>query len=153
MKLEVVRTKFGKRSTLGKLYVNDTFACWTLEDVVRRKGEPKVHGETAIPTGTYRVTLRKEGGFHARYTKRFPKMHKGMLWVRDVPGFEYILIHCGNTHQDTRGCLLVGMSPVERRGEHEVGNSVGAYQGFYPSVAAAIEDGKTVTITVVGEAP
>jgi len=151
--LEVVRTKFGKRSTLGKLYINGVFECFTLEDVVRPKGEKKVYGETAIPTGTYRVTLRKEGGFHGRYAKRFPKMHKGMLWVRDVPGFEYILIHCGNTHQDTHGCLLVGRSPVERGGEHEVGNSVGAYQGFYGSVAAALEAGKSVTITVTGDAP
>jgi hypothetical protein len=68
----------------------------------------KVKGETRIPAGRYQVTLRTEGGFHSKYSEKYGEMHKGMLWVRDVPGFEYILIHTGNTDEHTAGCLLVG---------------------------------------------
>jgi hypothetical protein len=71
-------------------------------------------------------------------------MHKGMLWVRDVPGFEYILIHTGNTDEHTAGCLLVG-NTSEVRGF--IGDSTGAYKRIYPSIAKALEAGEEVTIT------
>ena len=153
MKLELVRAKFGKVSTLGKLYIDGVQECWTLEDVVRPRGEAKVKGKTAIPTGIYKITLRKEGGFHQRYAKRFPKTHEGMLWVRDVPGFEWILIHCGNTHEDTQGCVLVGMAPREVKGEYEISHSVDAYKQTYVQVVSALKKGEEVWLTVVGEAP
>ena len=71
-------------------------------------------------------------------------MHKGMLWVRDVPGFEYILIHTGNTDEHTAGCLLVGNSS-DIKGF--IGSSVNAYKNIYPAIAQALEDGEEVTIT------
>jgi len=145
MKIEVVRVEFGEESTLSKVYVDGEYVCYGLEDQVRTG--PKVRGETAIPYGTYRVTLRTEGGYHQKYTKRFPSMHKGMLWIRDVPGFEWILIHVGNSDDDTAGCLLVGTSAVQRKGEYYLGNSVGAYQTLYGKVAPALLRGEAVTIT------
>lgn len=70
-------------------------------------------------------------------------MHKGMLWVRDVPGFEYILIHTGNTDEHTSGCLIVGNSS-DIKGF--IGSSVNAYKRTYPSIAQALENGEEVTI-------
>ena len=64
--------------------------------------------ETCIPEGEYEIKLRTVGGFNERYTKKYPTMHRGMLWLQDVPGFEYILIHQGNTDEHTSGCLIVG---------------------------------------------
>lgn len=144
MKLRVVRYNSSDDFTLGML-LDETngkhFLCYTLEDEHR---DTKVKHETRIPAGTYQITLRTVGGFHSRYTKKYGDMHKGMLWVRDVPGFEYILIHTGNTDEHTSGCLLVG-STSDVKGF--VGGSVTAYKKIYPSIAAALENGEEVSIT------
>ena len=97
MELEVLRFSSQKDSTNGILFdvtEGRKFLSYTLEDEYRKE---KVAGETRIPAGTYKITLRTTGGFHGRYEKKYGQMHKGMLWVRDVPNFEYILIHTGNT--------------------------------------------------------
>ena len=144
MKLRVVRYLSSDDFTLGML-LDETdgkhFLCYTLEDEHR---EEKVMHETRIPAGTYNITLRTVGGFHGRYTKKYGDMHKGMLWVRDVPGFEYILIHTGNTDEHTSGCLIVGNSS-DRKGF--IGSSVSAYKRIYPAIAEALERGEEVTIT------
>lgn len=143
MKLVVLRYNSERDYTDGLLYIDDLFECFTLEDEYRTG---KVWGETRIPDGTYKVTLRTEGGFHERYTNKFGKdFHKGMLWVRDVPGFEYILIHIGNTDDDTAGCLLVGTTADKNK--NFIGNSAGAYKSFYPKVARALLNGDEVSIT------
>lgn len=148
MKLEVLRFSSSKESTLGALFdvtEGRKFLAFTLEDQHQDK---KVKGETRIPAGTYRITLRKEGGFHANYSKSYPGMHKGMLWVRDVPGFEYILIHTGNTDEHTMGCLLVGdTSQQNLTAEGFIGASTNAYKRIYPAIAATLEAGIAVTIT------
>lgn len=150
MKLFVERLGLGRKSTLGRLYLNGEPVCWTLEDARRHM---KVPGETCIPEGTYMVTMRTEGGFHQRYSKRFGVWHRGMLWLRDVPGFEYILIHCGNTRADTEGCLLVGETPQMSGGEEfTVQRSVPAYERLYPLVVYAAERGE-LSITLMDREP
>jgi len=144
MKLEVVRYFTSNDFTLGMLLdvtEGRKFLCYTLEDEHR---EEKVMHETRIPAGTYKITLRTTGGFHGRYSTKYGSMHKGMLWVRDVPGFEYILIHTGNTDEHTSGCLLVGNSS-DYKGF--IGSSVDAYKRVYPSIAEALENGEDVEIT------
>ena len=149
MKLEVLRFSSQEDCTNGILFdvtEERKFLCYTLEDEER---ETKVMGETRIPAGTYKITLRKHGGFHQKYSKRFPAIHRGMLWVRDVPGFEFILIHCGNTDEHTMGCLLVGQTQESNliKGDGFVGKSSAAYKQMYPPIAAALERGEEVTIT------
>ena len=139
MKLLVDRFKSNNDVTLGKLLIDGIFECYTLEDEYR---ENKVFGETRIPSGKYEITLRKEGGFHDRYLKRFPVFHVGMLWVRNVPGFEYILIHCGNTDKDTNGCLLLG----EKIDGWTLLNSTSAYEKAYKQIAAALLNKEKVII-------
>ena len=149
MELEVLRFSSQKDSTNGILFNitggQRTFLCYTLEDEHR---EEKVFGETRVPAGTYRITLRTTGGFHSRYLKKYGEMHKGMLWVRDVPNFEYILIHTGNTDEHTAGCLLVGDSQQANFGNSNgmVGSSVQAYKRIYPEIAKALENNEEVTI-------
>jgi hypothetical protein len=131
-----------KEATVGALYINGTGRCFTLED---EKRDVKVKGETRIPEGRYKITLRKEGGFHERYAKKFGSLHKGMLWVRNVPNFEYILIHMGNTDKHTDGCILVGNSLKKNfLGESEV-----AYKEIYPEIASALEKNEEVWITIM----
>ena len=159
MKLEVIRFSSGTDSTNGMLlevieqgndidglWQQKKFLAYTLEDEQRDK---KVLGETRIPDGDYKLGLRKVGGYHARYTKRFPHIHIGMLHVLNVPGFEYILIHCGNTDEHTAGCLLVGDSQENNQiiTNGFIGKSTQAYKRIYPRIAEVIECGEEVTIT------
>jgi hypothetical protein len=146
MKLELLRYSTGKESTLGLLYLDDKFVCFTIED---QKNDKKVMHKTRIPEGEYEIKLRTVGGFHANYSKQFKDIHKGMLWLQDVPGFEYILIHVGNTDNDSSGCILVGNGATENVvGRGSVTDSVKAYRRIYPVIAAAILKGETVTIEV-----
>ena len=148
MKLEVIRFSSGTDSTNGILIdkTNNKFLAYTLEDEYR---DEKKYGETRIPEGTYKLALRKTGGYHAKYSKRFSSIHIGMLHVTNVPGFEYILIHCGNTDEHTAGCLLVGDSQENNQITKNgfIGKSTQAYKRIYPRIAEAIDCGETVTIT------
>lgn len=104
MKLKLVRTDFTDKTTISKLYVNDVFECWVLEDVCREdvpgtwKKELKVPGKTAIPYGTYEVVIT--------FSNRFKILLPLLL---AVPDFEGIRIHPGNKAEDTEGCLLPGV--------------------------------------------
>lgn len=108
MRLTVLRNPSVAGATVGRLYVDGVFACHTLEDEVREiPGRPvsewKVPAATAIPAGTYRVTLENS----PRFGWQTPTLH-------EVPGFSYIRMHAGNTAGDTEGCLLLGMQATER---------------------------------------
>ena len=149
MELEVLRFSSLKDSTNGLLFdvtKDSIFLCYTLEDEFR---STKKYGETRIPDGEYKIELRTEGGFHSRYSRRFEKIHKGMLQVMDVPNFEYILIHTGNTDEHTAGCLLVADSQENNQllPDGFIGKSVNAYKRIYPRIASAIANGEEVTIT------
>jgi len=152
MELEVLRFSSQADSTNGLLFDvtggKREFLCYTLEDEHR---DVKVMAETRVPAGTYKITLRTVGGFHGRYKSKYGEMHKGMLWVRDVPNFEYILIHTGNTDEHTAGCLIVGDSQQTNFGDSDgfIGSSVNSYKRIYPPIAKAIEEGEEVTITYI----
>lgn len=124
-------------ATLNIVAIDQKFQCFGLEDEYRDK---KVAGETRIPAGTYNVGIRAVGGFHKRYGKRFPEFHEGMLQVLDVPDFDYILIHIGNTDGDTAGCLLVGQG-CNTHGELKVTSSTIAYKALYKKVIKAAKIG------------
>lgn len=151
--VDVVRYSFGTRDTLGKMYINGEFQCYTLED---EKREVKVHGETCIDAGLYNITLRNEGGKTATYWQRFPTMHKGMLWLRDVPNFQFIYIHMGNHEGHTLGCILVG-DQVDKALENKLDQSRKimfsqvAYEKIYPILANHIAAGKQVVIRITDQ--
>src|SRR6056300_1810982 len=146
MKLEILRFNSSDDFTSGILFdVSNNkrkFLCYTLEDQAQTQ---KVWGETRIPAGTYNLSLRNEGGFHTRYKAKFGGFHKGMIYVNEVPNFEYILWHIGNDDDDTAGCLLVGKTSQD----NFIGNSTTAYKEIYPPIRDAILSGEEVTVTYI----
>lgn len=132
MKIEVLRLFTDQVVTLSKVLIDGEFFCYGLEDPMREK---KVYAETAIPNGQYMVGLRHSPKFSYRF-------EHDMLWVKDVPGFEYILIHWGNTVKDTAGCLLLGNRLGVVSGQIAVLNSIPTYQNFYRKVIAAAKAGE-----------
>lgn len=127
MKLKLDRQTYTDKATVGRLYVDDKFECFTLEDVVRPK---KIYGETAIPTGTYKVVVTMS-----------PRFKRKLPLLLDVPGFEGIRIHPGNTAEDTEGCILVGLS----EGKDRVNESRKAFQALYDKIVSAGDVEITIT--------
>ena len=149
MKLTLQRIYGGKESTIGVLFIDNVFACFTIEDEFRTV---KVKGETRIPSGTYKIILRKEGGKHENYLKKFPQTHKGMLWLQDIPNFQYVLIHIGNTDIDSEGCILIGDSISQNITERgAIAQSANAYARIYPIIANTVIKGEMVTIEIFDE--
>ena len=138
MKITVKRSASDKESTASFVFIDQQFQCFGLEDEHRTE---KVWGETRIPAGTYSVELRTEGGFHQRYSKRFRHTHQGMLHIVGVPNFKYVLIHIGNTDDDTAGCLLLGKTLINN-GVFVLQNSTMAYADLYNKVWQAAKDGE-----------
>ncbi len=98
MKLKVERLWKKPGYTVGRLYVDGKFFCNTLEDTVRDLNrERKIPGKTAIPYGEYKVVFNWS-----------PKFGRNLPRLLNVPAFEGILIHPGNTADDSSGCILVG---------------------------------------------
>lgn len=131
MELTVKRQPSADGATLGELLIDGEHECWTLEDVVRPDGA-KVDGQTAIPAGRYRVIIDQSARFGC------PMPH-----VLDVPGFEGIRIHAGNTAADTEGCLLLGQT----HGDNQVWQSRLAFVAFFAKLQAALQDGGECWIT------
>ena len=149
MELLVRRSSTGDESTLGEMHRTDLlgpqFRGYTMED---QPNEPKVKGETRIPAGRYKIELRKEGGMHTRYSKKFD-WHLGMLWLQDVPDFEWVYIHYGNYEKDTDGCILVGdgaQSNVLEDGM--VQSSVACYTRLAQEIYDVMTAGEEVWITI-----
>jgi hypothetical protein len=135
MQLVLSRDEFTPRSTIGSLYADGAFVCYTLEDCDRflEAGGVKVQNETAIPRGKYNVIVN--------FSNRFQTM---MPLVMDVPGFTGVRIHSGNTDKDTDGCILVGMDKAVDMLTH----SREAASVVYTLINKAIANGESVTIEV-----
>lgn len=134
MKVEVNRIFKASNYTIGELSVDNNYVCDTLEDKVRVDGE-KVYAETAIPTGTYTLVLS--------YSNRFKKV---MPEILNVPNFSGIRIHCGNSSEDTEGCLLVGK--WDGKTENWISDSKNSYNKLYPLLEEAFNKKENITITI-----
>lgn len=145
MKLLLERFGFGRTSTLSEFWVDTTLSAFAIEDERRKVKKP---GETCIPPGHYKLGLRTEGKLHTQYAGRFKTMHRGMIWLLDVPGFEWVYLHCGNRESETDGCPLIVTTPIVLpSGEFEGSESVRAYEKVYPQIVQAIQGaGASITI-------
>ena len=140
MKLTLKRIALRPTYTIGRLYIDDVYFCDTIEDTVRDlnkngkfdNGEKKVHSKTAIPHGIYEI----------KWTYS-PRLQKYTPQLMNVPSFEGIRIHAGNTSADTEGCLILG----KNKQVGKVLNSRATINKFYPIIKEACSNGK-VTIEI-----
>lgn len=141
MKLTLTRRFRGEDYTIGTLYIDGERFCDTLEDQDRdanRNGvfdgnEKKVRGTTAVPNGTYQVVVNQS----PRFGRELPRLLA-------VPSFEGVLIHRGNTPEDTAGCILVGENKVKGR----VINSTPYEVELTRRIKEATAAGETCTIEI-----
>jgi hypothetical protein len=129
MELLLKRLHKTQKSTIGELSINGKFECYTLEDIERVE---KVKGKTAIPKGKYEVIMTM--------SNRFKVILPLLL---NVPNYEGVRIHAGNTAENTEGCLLLGTT----RGIDFIGNSKLAMSKFLPKLKEALKKEK-VFITI-----
>jgi hypothetical protein len=146
MYIQLNRLKDNGKSTIGTVFVNGTFECFSLEDT---HNEPKVYGKTRIQSGVYDIKLRNEGGMNNRYRNKYGEVHKGMLWLQNVDNFEWVYIHIGNTEDDTDGCLLFGNTCVSNESKQSIQGSALAYMSFYKKVINSIDNNEDITIEII----
>lgn len=145
MRLHVQLIAETENSSLSVMTLAGEFLCFVLEDGYRPE---KVRAETRIPPGIYELKKRTIGSFYEQYKIRFG--HEFSIHVTDVPNFENILIHIGNTIDDTAGCLLTGLG-VSFNGNFAVSQSTAAYLQIYESVKLAFDKGETAEIEISRE--
>lgn len=105
MELELRRFKTSTDTTLGRLYIDNLFICFTLEDGFNY---PKIPTKTRIPKGRYKIEERQ---VLSPLTIKYRKGYDFFIWhlqLQDVPNFNYVYVHAGNDHTHTDGCILVG---------------------------------------------
>jgi hypothetical protein len=121
MKITVKRLHKTEHSTIGELSIDGKFECYTLEDKER---DVKIKSETAIPKGEYKVIINQ--------SNRFKRLLPLLL---NVPNFEGVRIHAGNSNHDTEGCVLVGTT----RTIDYIGNSRLAFERLFKKMQKAKE--------------
>lgn len=122
MELTLKRIALRSEYTIGKLYVDGEYVCDTIEDTVRdldkdgkfANGEVKIPGKTAIPYGRYEITMKVKSPKYSNFSKySWAKKYDGYLpRLLNVPHFDGVLIHVGNSALDSEACVLVGENKV-----------------------------------------
>ncbi|MBK1439704.1 hypothetical protein JHJ32_06900 [Parapedobacter sp. ISTM3] len=136
--IRIIRVAQGKNSTLSHLYIGGLFACYLLEDSVRPE---KIPGITCIPEGEYGLSLNPWAGMNARYAPKYPKLHRGMVEITEIPNYQLVFIHIGNYHTQTAGCPLTGSYWQLLDGDYQVLHSAAAYKYVYPLLVGEMEKG------------
>lgn len=153
MKVLVKRIAKKKLYTIGRVYIDDNYVCDSIEDVDRgiTQNTPlskirmiKVVHQTAIPTGTYDLTLSVKS---ARFGQKeyYKKQCNGYLpRILNVPGFDGILMHRGTDQDSSSGCIILGYNTIVGK----VTNSQKAYEAVYAKLKEASDKGEKITITI-----
>lgn len=143
MEITVKRKFKGNNYTIGSLYIDDKYFCDTLEDIDRGLTDNmtdsyistvKVVDQTAIPIGSYKVTIT--------YSNRFQKL---LPLINNVKGFSGIRIHSGNTKEDTSGCILVGFNTEKGK----VVNSRVTFNKLFNILQDTLNNGEQVEIKII----
>lgn len=152
MKILVKRIAKKATYTIGKMYLDGEFFCNTIEDKDRGLRSDmsleeikkiKIPSVTAIPTGTYKITIDV---ISPKFSKKAAYQYIGGKLPRliGVKGFDGILIHQGTTEKDSAGCLIVGKNTIVGK----VTQSQATFKALYAKMKEAKERGEEITITI-----
>jgi len=154
MKIKVERRWPKATYTIGRFYIDGIYYCNTLEDADRGLKQSdslpyiqarKVAGETAIPKGTYAVSMTATSPKYAGVAWYWNFCRGKMPRLLAVPGFDGILIHPGNTALDTRGCILVGKNTKVGK----LTDSRACFQEVYKRMKEAASSGEQISLEIV----
>ena len=156
MELTLKRIALRSEYTIGKLYVDGEYVCDTIEDAVRdldkdgkfANGEVKIPGKTAIPYGRYEITMKVKSPKYSNFSKySWAKKYDGYLpRLLNVPHFDGVLIHVGNSALDSEACVLVGENKVVGK----VINSVNTFRRLMDDyLVPAKKRNENIVITII----
>lgn len=152
LEVKLKRAFLGERYTIGHMTIDEAkFRCDTIEDKVRDvnkngkfdNGEKKIKHETAIPFGRYEITMRVVSPAYSK-KKTFAWTEGRMPRLLDVPEFDGVLIHTGNTEKDSSGCIIVGENKVKG----QVINSIATFKRLWRILNDAHKEGREIYITI-----
>ena len=154
MKVELVRIYNCPTYCIGRIYVDGEYVCDCVEDTDRGLDQSwplseikkkKIKSMTAIPTGTYEMTMSIQSPKFSQY-EYYYRLCKGYLpRILGIKGFEGVLFHCGSSAQSSAGCIIVGYNTIKGK----VTDSRKAFEKLMKHFNAAkvLEDVITLKIT------
>ena len=154
MRLRVERRWKKETYTIGVLFVDGIRFCETLEDKDRGLKQTdslsyikarKVYQETAIPTGVYEVAMNITSPKYSASAWYWKLCQGKVPRLLNVPGWEGVLLHTGNTALDTAGCLLTGRNTKVG----QLTESKATYEKLYKKMKAAYDRGEKITVEIV----
>lgn len=154
MKILVDRKWPKQTYTVGRIYIDDVYFCNSLEDRDRGLKQTdslefiksrKVFAETAIPKGVYKVAMNITSPKYSAVAWYWKLCQGKMPRLLNVPGFEGILIHPGNSALDSAGCLLVGRNTKVG----QLTESKATFEKLYKKMKAAYDKGEEITIEII----
>ncbi|MEX0884691.1 MAG: DUF5675 family protein [Cyclobacteriaceae bacterium] len=146
--ITVLRYSDDGKTTLGLIFMNNKFFSYTLEDT---HSDEKISGNTRIPEGIYPIELNRNlTDLTQRYRNRFPwfEFH---LEIKNIPNYSLVYIHIGNTHQDTRGCILIADGVNAANMEKMITHSQRAFERFYKIIYPKLASNGKMRIQILNE--
>lgn len=138
---------------VGRMSIDGTFICNTMEDVDRGLDDgmqdwmiknKKIPNVTAIPTGRYKIDMDTVSSKFSKYPFYMEVCQGKLPRIKNVRGFDGILIHCGVDHSNSSGCILVGMNTKVGK----LTDSKETFKKIYALMKEAHDNGETIYITI-----
>ena len=148
--VKLVRFGYSPMATQGLLFGPDgEVLCHTIENAYK-DNKPYI---SSVPTGSYQLAFRNEGGFYNRYMKKAWAnsigQERGLIHMLNIPDRTYCLWHIGNFHKNTQGCVLLNnKSQIGEDDEWRGVGSLSAYKRIYPIIAGYIENDDYVEVVI-----
>jgi hypothetical protein len=148
--LSVLRYSDDGQTTVGLMYLNGQYYCYTLEDTHR---DEKIAGHTRIPAGIYTLDFnRADTPLTLKYRNNFSDWFTYHIEIKAVPNFQGVYIHSGGDHTHTAGCLLVSDSLSMSAKSTFLSNSRTTYKRLYTYLSQALLNGTPVQLIIHDEA-